>query len=73
MGLKSGVATKLQSYNNLIISVHCVCHRLALASSQASSEVKKFKDYLLALYNLFHNSSVKSARLKQVQEVFSTK
>ena len=58
-----------------MISIHGVCHRLALASSQASRDVsylKKFKDYLLTLYNFFHSSPVKSARLKQVQEVLNT-
>lgn len=74
VGCRSGVATQLRACNRQMVSVHCVCHRLALASSQASSGVsylKKFKDYLLTLYNFFHNSPVKSARLKQVQEVLS--
>ena len=52
-----------------MISVHCVCHRLALASSQASRDVSYL---LLTLYNFFHSSPVKSARLKQVQEVLNT-
>ena len=74
VGGRSGVATQLRACNEQMISVHCVCHRLALASSQASSDVdyfKKFKNYLLSLYNFFHNSPVRSARLKQVQEVLS--
>ena len=58
-----------------MVSVHCVCHRLALVSSQASSDVsylKKFKDYLLTLYNYFHFSPVKSARLTLVRELLNT-
>ena len=75
VGCRSGVATQLGACNRKMISVHCVCHRLALASSQASRDVsylKKFKDLLLTLYNFFHSSPVKSARLKQVQEVLNT-
>ena len=75
VGCRSGVATQLGTRNRQLISVHCVCHRLALASGQASSDVsylRKFKDYLLTLYNFFHSSPVKSARLKQVQEVLNT-
>ena len=67
VGCRSGVATQLSARNRQMVSVHCVCHRLALASSQESSDVsylKKFKDYLLTLYNYFHFSPVKSARLK---------
>ena len=75
MGCRSGVATQLNAHNRQMVSVHCLCHRLALASSQASSDVsylKKFKEYLLTLYNYFHFSPVKSARLKLVQELLNT-
>ena len=43
IGCCGGVATLLHSLNNEIISVHCICHRLALASGQASNQVKYFK------------------------------
>ena len=38
-GRNEGVATRLKRLNNNIISVHCVAHRLALATSQASQSV----------------------------------
>ena len=74
-GCRTGVATQLSALNQQMISVHCICHRLALASGQASSDVqylKKMKDCLLALWKFFHNSTVRSSRLKQVQAVMSS-
>ena len=46
-GRHRGVAALLRAMNSQIISVHCVCHRLALATGQA---IKKMKEYLLALW-----------------------
>ena len=74
-GRHAGVAALLRSKNNQMIAVHCICHRLALASAQASNEVKylkQMKDYLFALWNYFHHSSVRMAGLKQMQEVMNS-
>ena len=43
VGCRSGVATQLSARNRQMVSVHCVCHILALASSQASSDVSYLK------------------------------
>ena len=59
--------------NPFIVSVHlCICaaHRLALTTSQAAKEIAyltKFMEMLYAVYNYFHNSAVRSAKLHQVQ------
>ena len=45
----TGVAVRLQGHNPSMIAVHCVNHRLALASAQASDSVpylKQFKSIL---------------------------
>lgn len=71
-GRHAGVATLLRSKKRQMIAVHCICHRLALANAQASNEIsylKKMEDHLFALWNYFHHSSVRSAELKQVQEL----
>lgn len=53
VGSRSGVATRLKSHNSVIISIHCIAHRLALAAGQASDAIpylKKFKNYLSQLF-----------------------
>ena len=37
-GCQGGVATLLWARNSKMISVHCICHRLALATGQASNQ-----------------------------------
>lgn len=74
-GRHAGVATLLRSKNVQMIAVHCICHRLALASAQASNEIKylkQMKDHLFALWNYFHHSSVRMAGLKQIQQVMNS-
>ena len=66
-GRHAGVATLLHSKNSQMIAVHCILgHRTSL---KHVSYIKKMKDYLFALWNYFHHSSVRSAGLKQVQEL----
>ena len=70
-GRHRGVAALLRAMNSQIISVHCVCHRLALATGQASTAInylKKMKEYLLALWKYFHYSPVRSSHLKSMQQ-----
>lgn len=72
VGSRSGVATRLKSHNSVMLSIHCVAHRLALAAAQAADSVayiKKFKRYLSQIFYYYHNSSVRSASLKSIQEV----
>ena len=74
-GCHAGVATLLCSLNSEMISVHCICHRLALASGQASNQVKyikQMKDHLLALRKYFHFSPVCSVQLKSIQSIMNS-
>ena len=74
-GSCNGVATQLKRSNCQMIAVHCICHRLALACGQAGNEVRylrQVKDGLLTLWKYFHNSPVRSAGLRQIQEVMGS-
>ena len=70
VGARNGVATR--SHNPVMISIHCVANRLALAAAQAADSIpylKKFKRYLSQIFYYYHNSAVRSASLKAIQEV----
>ena len=69
-GRHAGVAALLRSKNTQMIAVHCICHRLALASAQASYEVKypkQIKNHLFSLWNYFHHSSVRSRNVSETR------
>ena len=71
VGFNTGIATRMKAMNPSIVSRHCAAHRLALVSSQAAKEVthmSKLMETLHALYNFFHNSAVRSAKLHAIQE-----
>ena len=74
-GRLGGVATPLRTRNSQIIAVHCICHQLALASGQASNQVKylkQMKEHLLALWKFFHFSTVRSAQLRSMQDIMDS-
>ena len=74
-GRLGGVATPLRTRNSQMIAVHCICHRLALASGQASNQVKylkQMKEHLLALWKFFHFSTVRSAQLRSMQDIMDS-
>ena len=59
VGKKTGLATLLKQQNPSLISIHCVCHRLALACTDTNTELKMIGDMeltLLQLWKLFHYS-----------------
>ena len=69
VGHKTGVATRMKAVNPFTVSIHCAAHRLALVSSQAAKEIAymtKLIETLHALYNFFHNSAVRSAKLHAI-------
>ena len=71
-GCREGVATQLKCLNKNIISIHCVAHRLALATSQASQSIPylcRFKEILSSLFYFFHNSAVRQAGLTAIQMI----
>ena len=72
IGRETGVSTRLKVHNPLMVNIHCVAHRLALAASQASNDIpylKKFKNIVHNLYQFYHNSPVRMAGLHAIQEV----
>lgn len=63
-GKRNGVACKLREESKLLLSVHCICHRLALACNDANDDVayiKMVEKILIQLWSLFHNSAKKTA------------
>ena len=70
IGRETGVSTRLKVHNPLMVNIHCVAHRLALAASQASNDIpylKKFKNIVHNLYQFYHNSPVRMAGLHAIQ------
>jgi len=69
-GIRAGVAALLKMCNPHLLSVHCVSHRLALASSQAAAEFNylvKYQDILKRVHSYFEKSPANTKRLKQAQ------
>jgi hypothetical protein len=72
IGRKSGVSTRLKVHNPLMVNIHCVAHRLALAAAQASDSIpylQKFKKTIHNLYLFYHNSSVRMSGLHSMQNI----
>ena len=70
VGVKGGVSALLKVDVSHLINNHCVAHRLALASSQASNGVpylKKFKAIVEQLYRFYQYSPVRTAALHEIQ------
>jgi hypothetical protein len=71
-GRENGVAALLKRVNPYLLSIHCVAHRLSLASSQAASGITTIAQYrktLSALYGHFSHSTVKNYELREIQKV----
>ena len=72
VGSRSGVATRFKDINPGVLNVHCIAHRLALATAQAGNQIaylKKVNDWLAALWKHFHYSPVRAASLREVQQI----
>ena len=52
VGSRTCVATQLKGKNPFMSSVHCIAHRLALASAQAADSVPYVKQYQLSVNNI---------------------
>lgn len=69
-GRNNGVATKLKELNPVLISVHCICHKLALACTDTNKEIdyiKRMEDTLPQLWAYFENSPKRLAVLLKMQ------
>ena len=69
-GRNNGVETKLKELNPVLISVHCICHKLALACTDTKKEIdyiKRMEDTLRQLWAYFENSPKRLAVLLKMQ------
>lgn len=74
VGCRTGVTTQLKAKNPYILSIHCIAHRLALASGQAADAVpyvKQYQLYVNSIYRYFHYSTKHAAKLKEIQSVLN--
>ena len=71
-GKRNGVAILLREESKVMLNVHCICHRLALACGDANDEVsyiKTVEKILVQLWSFFKNSAKKTAAyVKAVKE-----
>ena len=73
-GSRSGVATKLKELNPQLINFHCICHRLALASTHTLSSVSYINSvlkWLSQLWYMFQN--LQQGRAGQLDDAVETK
>ena len=70
IGKNNGVAAQLKELNPVIINVHCICHKLALACTDTNKEIayiKRVEDTLRQLWTYFENSPKRLAVLLKMQ------
>ncbi|XP_070580157.1 zinc finger protein 862-like [Ptychodera flava] len=71
IGKRNGVAAKLRrEVNSSLISLHCVCHRLALACTDTNADIKyinKVHDWLGSLWRFFDDSPKRLAIYLDIQ------
>lgn len=59
IGKHNGVAAKLKEVNPVLLNVHCICHKLALACTDTNTEIqyiKKVEETLRQLWKYFEHS-----------------
>lgn len=64
VGKENGAAAKLKREAKMLLNVHCICHRLALACGDANdhiSYIKTVEKVLIRLRSFFHNSGKRTA------------
>ena len=69
-GKLNGLMARLKKDFPSLVSVHCICHRLALAcvkSADTTSYVKNVSEYLRQLWKFFEDSPKRTAVLVRVQ------
>ena len=72
VGQHTGVGARLKELNPFMLSMHCVAHKLALASENAASSVAYCNEHhsiLNGLYNYFHTSPNHYSVLKDMMDV----
>ena len=76
-GLQEGLTgyMYMKRANPFIVPIHCIAHRLSLATSQASKGIpylQKYKRLLVSVYSYFSHSSVRVDRLREIQTVLDS-
>lgn len=69
-GVRASVSTLFKKQNSHMLSLHCVAHRLALASSQAAAKhayLVKYQDILNRVYTYFEQSPKNMRLLPDIQ------
>lgn len=70
VGKRTGVATRLKQVNPVLLNVHCICHRLALActdSNESLDYIKNIETWLRQLWQFFENSPQRMATYLKIQ------
>lgn len=70
VGIRSGVAARLKQVNPVLINVHCICHRPALACTDSNESliyIKNLETWLRQLWQFFENSPQKMAAYLKIQ------
>jgi len=70
IGQNNGVVAQLKKVNPVIINVHCICHKLALACTDTNKEIayiKRVEETLRQLWTYFENSPERLAVLLKTQ------
>ncbi|XP_068715952.1 zinc finger protein 862-like [Montipora foliosa] len=73
VGRKNGLGAKLKYVNPRLISVHCICHKLALVCTDAKDDgnlkfIKEVETVVTQLWKLFENSPKRLACYLKVQQ-----
>ena len=75
-GVHNGVGARLKRCQPILTSIHCVCHRLALAAAQAGNDMpytcNKFKPTLSQLFYFYHNSAVRMSGLQEIEKLLES-
>ena len=70
VGKRTGVATRLKQVNPVLLNIHCICHRLALActdSNESLTYIKNLETLLRQLWQFFENSPQRMAAYLKMQ------
>ena len=71
-GRENGFVAYMRKDNPYLIDIHCIAHRLALASSQAANNIpylQKYKWFVISIYSYFSHSASRQTRLKELEQV----
>ena len=67
-GKNSGVPARLKNLQPTLISFHCICHKLALANSDADHSLKPVKNTVTTAWKFFENSLKRTAIFIHMQK-----